>query len=132
MRYFHTRTCSSPTAATAASCRLCSLRPPIVAAGVLEGKNDINVRLGHRRLGYDLKTERPNARQVAAAVETVLRDPAFRENVKRVAAELKAKRPLDTMEQAILAGHRPGNGRPTPADQGRSLTGLNFLRKEQA
>lgn len=43
---------------------------PIVAAGKTEGKNDIDARVGHNRLGIDLRTERPNR---AASAEPSVR-----------------------------------------------------------
>ena len=79
---------------------------PIVSAGKLEAKNDINARLAYRGFGLDLKTERPKPGQIAAGVTRVLGDPSFKENVARVSAELKACRPLETMEPAIVAAQR--------------------------
>jgi UDP:flavonoid glycosyltransferase YjiC (YdhE family) len=77
---------------------------PILAAGKLEGKNDINARLAYRGLGLDLKTERPKPDQISAGVKRVLGDPSFKQNVTRVSKILKASRPLETMEAAIVAG----------------------------
>ena len=91
---------------------------PIVSAGKSEAKNDINARLAYRRLAYDLKTERPEPTPIAAAVRHVLADPAYKTNLARVAAQLRAQRPLDTMAETILKGvHErglavPGNTGP--------------------
>ena len=91
---------------------------PIVSAGKSEAKNDINARLAYRHLGYDLKTERPEPTPIAAAVRHVLADPAYKTNLARVAAQLRAQRPLDTMAETILKGvHErglavPGNTGP--------------------
>ena len=76
---------------------------PVLSAGKLEAKNDINARLAYRGLGVDLKTERPKPRQIETGVQRVLGDDAIRRNVARVAAALKACRPLETMEAAIVA-----------------------------
>jgi UDP:flavonoid glycosyltransferase YjiC (YdhE family) len=76
---------------------------PVLSAGNLEGKNDINARLAYRGLGVDLKTERPKPRQIETGVQRVLADDAIKRNVARVAAALKACRPLETMEAAIVA-----------------------------
>lgn len=76
---------------------------PILSAGKLEAKNDINARLAYRGLGLDLKTERPKASQISASVKRVLGDPSFKANVARVAAALQARRPLETIEAALLA-----------------------------
>lgn len=80
---------------------------PILSAGKLEAKNDINARLAYRGFGLDLKTERPTPAQIAAGVTRVLDDPRFKQNVARVSAELRACRPLETMERAIAAGRTP-------------------------
>jgi UDP:flavonoid glycosyltransferase YjiC (YdhE family) len=79
---------------------------PILSAGKLEAKNDINARLAYRGFGLDLKTERPKPDQIAAGAERVLGDPSFMHNVTRVSKILKASRPLETMEVAIAAGAR--------------------------
>ena len=76
---------------------------PILSAGKLEAKNDINARLAYRGLGLDLKTERPKAGQISASVKRVLGDPSFKTNVARVAAALNARRPYETIETALLA-----------------------------
>lgn len=76
---------------------------PILSAGKLEAKNDINARLAFRGFGLDLKTERPKPDLIAAGVNRVLGDRSFKENVARVSAELKSCRPLETMESAIVA-----------------------------
>lgn len=76
---------------------------PILSAGKLEAKNDINARLAYRGLGLDLKTERPKASQISTSVKLVLGDPSFKANVARVAAALQARRPLETIEAALLA-----------------------------
>jgi UDP:flavonoid glycosyltransferase YjiC (YdhE family) len=44
---------------------------PVVTAGKLEGKNDINVRLAARGLSVDLGTERPRPAAIAQAVRRV-------------------------------------------------------------
>lgn len=41
---------------------------PVVAAGKTEGKNDSNARIGHNRLGVDLRKERPKPASIHAAV----------------------------------------------------------------
>jgi UDP:flavonoid glycosyltransferase YjiC (YdhE family) len=83
---------------------------PILSAGKLEAKNDINARLAYRGLGLDLKTERPKARKISVSIERVLGDPSFKANVARVAAALNARRPFETIEAAILADRAGANG----------------------
>ena len=79
---------------------------PVLSAGKLEGKNDINARLDWAGLGLDLKTERPSAKQIAKGVARVLGEPRYLENVARVRAELEGFRPFEIIEEA-LAGARP-------------------------
>jgi UDP:flavonoid glycosyltransferase YjiC (YdhE family) len=82
---------------------------PIVSAGKSEAKNDINARLACRRLGYDLKTERPEPTPIAAAVRHVLADPAYKTSLARSARELIR---ADSLRQAIHSmGAMWANGR---------------------
>lgn len=74
---------------------------PVLTAGTLEAKNDINARLAFNGFGVDLRTERTEPRQVAAGVHRVLGDPSFKRNVSRVAAELRAAQPLEMISAAI-------------------------------
>lgn len=75
---------------------------PIVSAGKLEGKNDINARLAYRGYGIDLRTERPSPRQIAAAVQRVLADASIRRNVATVSSKLRAVQPLEVTTRAIV------------------------------
>ncbi len=76
---------------------------PIVGAGVREGKNDINARVEHFSVGVNLRTERPTAGRVAAAVERVLSTPAFRRRAEALRGELARYRPLKIIDE-YLAG----------------------------
>ena len=76
---------------------------PICRPASSKAKNDINARLAYRGFGLDLKTERPKPDQIAAGVKRVLGDPSFKQNVARAAEALKASRPLETMEAAIVS-----------------------------
>jgi UDP:flavonoid glycosyltransferase YjiC (YdhE family) len=61
---------------------------PLLSAGKLEGKNDVNARVDYRQLGHDLGTERPTPRQIATGVRRIFADPRYRENAARLQAEL--------------------------------------------
>ncbi|MDQ3277924.1 MAG: glycosyltransferase [Bacteroidota bacterium] len=74
---------------------------PMVVAGVHEGKNEINARIGYFRLGINLKTETPRPFQMKAAVEEVLKNPLFRKNVKRLNMEMSAYDPAKLCERYI-------------------------------
>lgn len=60
---------------------------PMVVAGVHEGKNEINARVGYFKLGVNLKTEKPAPAQIKAAVEEVFNNKLYKENVERLAKE---------------------------------------------
>ena len=73
---------------------------PMVVAGVHEGKNEISARIGYFKLGINLKTETPTPEQLRKSVETVMKDPSFRMNVKALSEEFRQYHPGE-----ILAGH---------------------------
>lgn len=62
---------------------------PLVVAGVHEGKNEVNARIGHFQLGIDLKTEYPSATQIKKSVETVLRNAQYACNVQKLRLEFQ-------------------------------------------
>jgi UDP:flavonoid glycosyltransferase YjiC (YdhE family) len=83
---------------------------PVLSAGKLEGKIDINARIDYAGVGVDLKTERPKSKQIADGVARVLSDPRYRENAKRLAAELLSYRPFEIIERRILGDLEAGRG----------------------
>jgi UDP:flavonoid glycosyltransferase YjiC (YdhE family) len=74
---------------------------PIVAAGVHEGKNEINARIGYFKLGINLKTERPAPSQIKAAVEAILRDQTYKNSVDRLAKEFEEYDPALLCEKYV-------------------------------
>jgi UDP:flavonoid glycosyltransferase YjiC (YdhE family) len=74
---------------------------PVVAAGKSEGKNDITARIGHNRLGVDLRKERPKPGAIHAAVGRVLADATFSANVGALRAELASYDPMARIEAAL-------------------------------
>jgi UDP:flavonoid glycosyltransferase YjiC (YdhE family) len=74
---------------------------PLVVAGVHEGKNEINARVGYFKLGINLKTEWPKAAQVKKAVDLVLENPGYRKNVEKLRAEFSSYDP-DALVEAKL------------------------------
>ena len=79
---------------------------PVVGAGTREGKNDVNARVAHNGLGVDLRTERPTANRVRAAVRRVLDDPRIAVNVARLRAEFDSYDPLSTIASAVEGAAR--------------------------
>ncbi|MCF0062807.1 glycosyltransferase [Dyadobacter chenwenxiniae] len=74
---------------------------PLVVAGIHEGKNEINARVGYFKLGLDLKTEYPTAEQIRNSVDKVLTDKQYVEKVKKMAREFSQYRVFDLCDQYI-------------------------------
>jgi MGT family glycosyltransferase len=68
-------------------------RLPLVVAGVHEGKNEINARVGYFKLGVNLRTESPKAAQIKKAVQSVISDPVYKENVVKLGKEFSSYDP---------------------------------------
>jgi MGT family glycosyltransferase len=60
---------------------------PMVVAGIHEGKNEINARVSHFKLGVNLNTEKPTPERIREAVEEVLARDGYRVNVQRLSEE---------------------------------------------
>jgi MGT family glycosyltransferase len=80
---------------------------PLLAAGLREGKNDINVRLEHLGFGLDLRTENPTAEQITHGVDRILRDEAISRNVARIQAELASYQALDIIDRYLAESPPP-------------------------
>ena len=74
---------------------------PMVVAGVHEGKNEINARIGYFKLGINLRTEKPSPSQIKTNVEIVLRDPAYKNNVSKLAEEFEQYNPAWRFEHYV-------------------------------
>lgn len=74
---------------------------PLVVAGVHEGKNEINARIGYFGLGINLKTETPRPVQIRYAVETILSNPSYKQGVKKLREELESYDPAALCEHYI-------------------------------
>ncbi|MFT3677140.1 MAG: glycosyltransferase [Chitinophagaceae bacterium] len=66
---------------------------PLVVAGIHEGKNEINARIGYFNLGINLKTEKPKSNAVRKAVDQVLKDKTYKTEVTRLCQELAEYNP---------------------------------------
>ena len=62
---------------------------PMVVAGVHEGKNEINARVGYFNLGINLKTEKPTSEQLKKAVEEVIGNSIYTHSVQELSEEFK-------------------------------------------
>jgi UDP:flavonoid glycosyltransferase YjiC (YdhE family) len=76
-------------------------RLPMVVAGVHEGKSEINARVNYFRLGINLKSEKPSAEKIKAAVEKVIADKRYKQNVETLAAEFGQYHPNVLAEQYV-------------------------------
>ena len=78
--------------------------PLVVAGGDLD-KPEVAARVAWSGAGIDLRTGRPSAAAVGAAVDRVLADPSYRANAQRIAHELAAlggaATAVDLLEQYV-------------------------------
>lgn len=77
---------------------------PIVAAGVREGKNDVNAHVDHFKAGIDLRTETPRPADIRRAVERVLSEPQWKQNAARLRDEFSAYSPCELIEDWLKTG----------------------------
>lgn len=89
---------------------------PVLSAGKLEGKADINARLASCGAGLDLRTERPTPPQLRRGVARVLAEPKFRERVNALRAEIATYEPLDIIERKLAADGIVTTTQPDAAD----------------
>jgi MGT family glycosyltransferase len=75
---------------------------PQVVAGVHEGKNEINARVGYFKLGVNLKTEKPTPEQLKKAVLKVISYPAYKANVKKLATEFSHFDPNEIATEFVV------------------------------
>lgn len=80
---------------------------PVVAAGINEGKNDVNARVEYARVGINLRTEAPAADAIAKAVDTILADPGWRERAQGMRRQFEASdgcaAAVDIIEETVRA-----------------------------
>jgi UDP:flavonoid glycosyltransferase YjiC (YdhE family) len=74
---------------------------PLLSAGQLEGKNDINARLDYAGVGLDLRTERPSPKQIAVGVARVLGDRGYTERAQRMRDELLSYDPFAIFDRIL-------------------------------
>lgn len=62
---------------------------PMVVAGIHEGKNEINARVGYFGLGINLNTETPSAAAIYESVKNVLTNHRYKANTTRLRDEFR-------------------------------------------
>jgi UDP:flavonoid glycosyltransferase YjiC (YdhE family) len=65
----------------------------MVAAGVHEGKNEVCKRIDYFSIGIDLQTEIPTPEAIREAVEKVVSDAAYKENITMLSEEFATYNP---------------------------------------
>jgi MGT family glycosyltransferase len=63
---------------------------PMIAAGVHEGKSEVCARIGFFNYGINLNTETPTAEALRNAVDEVLNNNIYKENVTRLSEEINS------------------------------------------
>jgi UDP:flavonoid glycosyltransferase YjiC (YdhE family) len=81
---------------------------PVVTAGVLEGKNDINAHVEYFGVGINLHTENPKPEDIRRAVERVLTEPRWRQNVARLQKEFSEYHPYELIDAYLSNGTGSG------------------------
>ena len=79
----------------------------MVVAGVHEGKNEINARVGYFELGINLKTEKPSVLQLRKSVEEILSNDTYSKNIKRLSEEFRKYNPNDICVRQVTRLVRP-------------------------
>jgi MGT family glycosyltransferase len=89
---------------------------PMVVAGVHEGKNEINARVGYFKLGINLKTEKPSVLQLRKSVEEILENDVYSKNIKRLSEEFRKYNPNEIcalqIAHILKASSHPKNKTP--------------------
>ena len=80
---------------------------PMVVAGVHEGKNEINARVGYFDLGINLKTEKPSVLQLRKSVEEILANDTYSKNIKRLSEEFRKYNANDICVRQVARLVRP-------------------------
>ncbi|HWJ25306.1 MAG TPA: nucleotide disphospho-sugar-binding domain-containing protein, partial [Flavisolibacter sp.] len=74
---------------------------PMVVAGVHEGKNEINARIGYFQLGINLKTEKPTPDQLRQAVLDVLLNDRYSHHIQELNKEFSQYHPQELSARYI-------------------------------
>lgn len=81
---------------------------PVLAAGIREGKNDVNAHVDYFRVGLDLRTESPKPTDIQQAAERILREPQWKQNVARLRDELSGYHPNELIDAYLSNGGAHG------------------------
>jgi MGT family glycosyltransferase len=74
---------------------------PLVAAGLHEGKNETCARIGYSGIGIDLKTETPDAKAIYNAVQEIIENKRYKDNIVKLAKEFSTYDSIGLCEKYI-------------------------------
>ena len=74
---------------------------PLVVAGVHEGKNEICARVGYFKYGINLKTETPSPAQIKHAVNEVMDNNVYKQNINKLGEEFDRYQPNELCERYV-------------------------------
>jgi UDP:flavonoid glycosyltransferase YjiC (YdhE family) len=81
---------------------------PVLAAGIREGKNDVNAHVDYFGVGIDLHTENPKPADIRRAAERILSEPRWSQTVARLRDELSEYHPNELVEAYLSNGQVRG------------------------
>jgi len=81
---------------------------PVLAAGIREGKNDINAHVDYFGVGIDLRTESPRPDDIQRAAERILSEPRWKQNVARLRDEFSGHDPNELIDAYLSNGKARG------------------------
>jgi len=81
---------------------------PVLAAGIREGKNDINAHVDYFHVGIDLRTESPRPADIHRAAERILSEPRWKQNAARLRDEISGYHPNELIDAYLANGHARG------------------------
>ena len=77
---------------------------PVLAAGIREGKNDVNAHVDYFGVGIDLHSENPTPADIRRAAERILSEPHWKHSVARLRDELSNYHPNVLIEAYLSNG----------------------------
>ena len=77
---------------------------PMLAAGITEGKNDINARIRYFNYGIDLRTEKPKPEKIRMKAGEILRNGTYKNNTSRIQSILGQYNPNKIIEELVTNG----------------------------
>jgi len=81
---------------------------PLLAAGIREGKNDVNAHVDYFGVGIDLRTESPKPSDIRRAADRILTEPRWKQNVARLRDELSGYHPNELIDAYLSNGKARG------------------------